>query len=296
MAYRFKHRETVPQNVRRIAAEQLDSAIALLTGKRRASREDSVHRVRKSIKKTRALLRMLRPELSDSFGDENVRLRDVGAGLSELRDTGALIGTIDSLRGQKGAPPKKLLSAVRRIFALQKRQLEDQAAARQLFSGLALELRKTRRSIKDWPLKADGFKAIAPGLERTFRDGKRALAVARSTGRTEDYHEWRKRVKDHWYQVRLLNRVWENMMSGYEQSLKELETALGEDLNLSLLETQVQELARQDARRFPISSLSRSIAPARHDLRQQALEIGAKVYAQKPREFTSQLKKLWKVW
>jgi len=59
MAYRFKHRETVPQNVKRIAAEELDSAIALLKGKRGPRREKSVHKVRKSIKKTRALLRMV---------------------------------------------------------------------------------------------------------------------------------------------------------------------------------------------------------------------------------------------
>jgi len=42
MAYRFKHRETVLENVKRIALEQLDSAI---DNKRGASREDWVHTV-----------------------------------------------------------------------------------------------------------------------------------------------------------------------------------------------------------------------------------------------------------
>jgi len=101
MAYRFKHSETVPQNVKRIAAEQLDSAIALLKGKRGTNREDAVHEVRKSIKKTRALLRMVRPELGDFFLNENVRLRDVGHKLSELRDAGALIGTVNNLRQRR---------------------------------------------------------------------------------------------------------------------------------------------------------------------------------------------------
>jgi CHAD domain-containing protein len=295
MAYRFKHSETVPQNVKRIAAEQLDSAIALLKGKRGTSREDAVHEVRKSIKKTRALLRMVRPELGDFFLNENVRLRDVGQKLSELRDAGALIGTANNLRQRRnGAAIKKLLAHVRQLFALQKRQLEEQAAARKLFPSLRVELRKIRESIRSWPLKTKGFNAIAAGVRQTFRNGRKAMETARSSSSIEDYHEWRKRVKDHWYQVRLLSRVWENVMSGYEQSLKELENALGEYINLSLLEKRVRQLP--PAGSLPMSSLHKAVGSAGHDLRQKALEIGAKVYASKPREFTHQLKRLWKNW
>jgi CHAD domain-containing protein len=133
-------------------------------------------------------------------------------------------------------------------------------------------------------------------MEQTFRDGRKALAVVRKSGRAEDFHEWRKRVKDHWYQVRLLNRVWEDVMSGYQQSLKELEDTLGEDVNLSVLENQVQQLASQDSERLPMSSLHKAAGSASHDLRQRAFEIGDKVYAEKPREFTRQLKRLWKAW
>src|SRR5262249_50281684 len=117
MAYRFKHRETVPQNVKRIAAEQLDSALALLKGKHGVSREESVHEVRKSIKKTRALLRMVRPELGDFFQAENARLRDAGHELSELRDAGALVGTVNNLRRRgNGTAPNKLPGSVRSVF------------------------------------------------------------------------------------------------------------------------------------------------------------------------------------
>lgn len=294
MAYRFKHRETVPRNVKRIAAAELDSAVALLNGKPGLSREDSVHEVRKSIKKTRALLRMVRPELGDFFHDENVRLRDVGRKLSELRDTSALIGTVDNLGGPNGGVPRKLLSSVRRLLDREKSQLEEQAAVRKLFPDLAVELRLMRQSVTYWPLQSDGFKAIADGFKRTFRDGQKALEVARNSGRTEDYHEWRKRVKDHWYQVRLLARVCGNAMTGYEQALKELENALGEDINLSLLEKRVQELASRNDGAFPMSSLRKALGAARQDLRRRALEIGDKLYAKKPGAFTRQLKKLWK--
>ena len=296
MPYRFKHRETVPQNVKRIAAEQLNSAITLLNGKHGMKREHSVHEVRKTVKKTRALLRMVRPELGDFFREENLRLRDIGRKLSEWRDAGALIGTLDKLRQEKrNGAARKALEPVRKQLKLQKRQIEERAAARRLLPGLATELRQARRAIRHLPLETDGFKSIEAGLKRTFRDGRKALALARKSRRIEDYHEWRKRVKDHWYHVRLLNKVWGDVMSGYEQSLKQLEDALGEDINLSLLEKKFQDLSPQ-GQHVPVSSLQKAVISARRDLRERALEIGAKVYAEKPADFTRQMKRLWKAW
>jgi CHAD domain-containing protein len=297
MAYRFKHRETVSQNVKRIAAEELDSTIALLKRKRGEKREDSIHEVRKSIKKIRALMRMVRGDLGDFFRDGNVRLRDAGQKVSELRDAGALIGTVDSLRRRgKKSRSGESLSSVRRLLAMRKQQLEDQAAAQKLLPALAVELRKTRSSIRYWPLETDGFAAIAEGLERTFRDGRKAFALARKTGKVEDFHEWRKRVKDHWYQIRLLNRLWGDVMSGYQQSLKELEDALGEGINLALLENLVRQQAPEGTGNLPVASIHKLIESARRELRERALETGKKVYAEKPRHFVRHLRRLWKAW
>ncbi len=85
-------------------------------------------------------------------------------------------------------------------------------------------------------------------------------------------------------------------MSGYGRSLKELEGALGEAVNLSLLENQVPRLAPQDGAPLPMSSLHRAVGSASHGQRKRALEIGAKIYAERPSEFTRQLKRLWKAW
>ena len=127
----------------------------------------------------RALLRMVRTELGDFFEDENIRLGEAAHNLSELRDASALIGALNNLRQRrKDAALKKPLVRVGKLFDLQKRQLEEQAATRKLFPGVAVELRKTRRSIRSWPLKEDGFRAIAPGVEATFRNGRKAMTTA----------------------------------------------------------------------------------------------------------------------
>ncbi|MEI9976917.1 MAG: CHAD domain-containing protein [Ignavibacteriota bacterium] len=295
MAYRFRQGESIPQNVKRIAREELGAALRQLRGKGTTPGEESVHEVRKSIKKMRALLRLVRPQLGDFFADENVRLRDTGHRLSQLRDAGALIGVVDNLRKRPQAKTAgKALSAVRRRLNRQKLHIEEDVETRRLKPELTDALRQTQQSIRYWPLETDGFPAIAEGLERTFRDGREAMARARKTGRREDFHEWRKRVKDHWYQVRLLQKVWGDVMVAYESSLKELENALGEDLNLAILSEHVESMASENG--FNAASLGKTIDAARKELRERALEIGARIYAEKPREFLRQIKRLWKVW
>jgi CHAD domain-containing protein len=297
MAYRFKHGETIPESVKRIAREEIIAAIEHLRGKSGAPGDESVHEVRKILKKIRALLRLVRPQLGDFYADENVRLRDAGRELSELRDAGALIGTLDSVRKRPhDGTVGQTLSVVRRHLTEQKRHVEEDVATRKLKPALTAALRQTQRTIRYWPLETDGFPAIEAGLEQTFRAGRKAMANARKTGRREDFHEWRKRVKDHWYQVRLLQKVWGDVMEAYELSLKALEDALGEDLNLAILGERVRTMGSENGNGVKVAALTRTIDAARKELRDRALEIGARVYAEKPREFTRQIKRLWKVW
>jgi CHAD domain-containing protein len=297
MSYKFKHGETVPQNVKRIANEEIGAAIRHLRSKTGVSRDKSVHEVRKSIKKTRALLRLVRPELGPFFADENSQLRDTGHKLSELRDAGALIGALDNLRKRtNGATTRQPVSNIRQLLTRQKRHLEEEAAAHKLMPNLAGALQQARQSVRYWPLETDGFAAIEAGLEKTFRDGRKALAQARKSGRREDFHEWRKRVKDHWYQVRLLKRLGGDVMEGYERSLKELENTLGEDLNLVVLAERMQSMAAANGNGVKPASLAKAIDSNRKELRERALETGQRVYAEKPREFTRQIRRLWKTW
>jgi CHAD domain-containing protein len=294
MAYRFKHSQTVPENIKRIAAEEIGSAIAHLRAKCRTAADESIHETRKNIKKTRALVRLVRPEPGHSYRDENAQLRDIGRQLSQLRDAGALMGVLDNLRKRSHNGAGKSLVTVRKLLAQQKQRLEEEAETRKLKPALASDLLRARKSIKYWPLEADGFSAIEAGLEKTFRNGRNAMTMARKSGRREDFHEWRKRVKDLWYHVRLLKKLWGEKMEGHDASLKELEEALGEDLNLAILAERVRSLASKNGDGLKAAQLARTIDAARTELRNRALEIGARVYSQKPREFMRQIKRLWK--
>jgi CHAD domain-containing protein len=296
MAYRLKHKESVPEGFKRIAREEIGSAIKYLHGKGRLSRDEAIHEVRKIIKKLRAVLRLVRADLGDVYAVENTRLRDAGQKLSELRDAGALVAAFDGLKDRSPKPlDKRTLAWIRRSVTLHKKHVEQDIGVRNVMQDVAGVLAACLHSARRWPLETDGFAAVEPGLEKTFRDGKKALAVVRKHGGREEFHNWRKRVKDHWYHVRLLENLWGDVMKGYEQSLKELEDALGEDLNLAILREQILSAPGAPGK-GAVNHVVKAIDASRKELRQRALAIGRRVYALKPRQFTKQMGRLWSVW
>jgi len=295
VAYHFHHGESVPEGVRRIAAEQLEGAIQELTSGKQ--RDEAIHEARKSVKKTRALLRLVRYELGEVFAGENVRLRDAGHALSEFRDAAAAIETFDQLRekfrGEFGASP---LAGVRRGLLLEKKRAERAGNVKQAAAKISARLSGIARRVNRWPLDRHGFEAIAPGLERTFRDGRKAMKAARRRPRPENFHEWRKRVKDHWYHVRLLEHVWDEMMKGLEASLKQLEDWLGTDHNLEVLRAKVNANPARYGPKADIDTLMHLIDRYQKELRGCSLEMGDRIYLERPSQFLQRMERLWEAW
>jgi len=284
MPYRFKRSESVEENVKRIAREEIDEAVKQLRSGN--DKDEAVHEVRKSLKKVRALLRIVRPELGRSFDRENTHLRDTGRKLSSIRDAAAIVEAWDGLGKQQ--PP-----SVRRALVLHQKHADQELATPDFIRSLASALMKTRKSTLRWRLRHRGFRAIGLGLLKTYRDGRKALATARKSGTREDFHEFRKRVKDHWYHIRLLEKLWTDVMQAYEHSLKDLEDALGNDLNFSILQERLPSVLETAGAAAKLDSVNATIDGKRKELRAHALEVGAKVYSQKPRDFIRQMEKLW---
>ena len=78
MAYHLKTGERVPDGIRRTAREELESAANQLEGRAGATRDEAIHEARKSIKKVRGVLRLMRPELGETYGAESARLDFIG--------------------------------------------------------------------------------------------------------------------------------------------------------------------------------------------------------------------------
>ena len=295
MAYRLKLGHAV-HDVKRVANEQLESAARGLRGEVNITRGAAIHEARKSIKKTRALLRLVRAEVGPLYDVENTRLRNLGRKLSGSRDAAVLVETFDTLVAKYAHDlPTHRLDPLRRVLVLHREQAERQLDSGSLLKRAASTLTAAALRTADWPLKTPGFAAIAPGLERTYRSGRSALATALAQPAPETFHQLRKRVKDHWYHVRLLEDLWTGIMQAYQNSLKELETWLGDDHNLVVLREHVLSRPELRGNIEETKLLGNLIDRYQHELRDQALASAQRVYAEKPRQFAARMGRLWQV-
>jgi CHAD domain len=123
MPYHLKHNESLPEGIKRVIREETDQATAHLTGKSDSNRE-----ARKSVKKIRAALRLVRTELDETFEEENVRLRNMGRALSEIREAGAIIGAFDSVIEQrhKKRLSKQVEDSIRGALLARKAHIEQE--------------------------------------------------------------------------------------------------------------------------------------------------------------------------
>lgn len=297
MGFRFQLNESVPDGVRRIVTEELGSMISDLERATPSTRDKSIHEARKSLKKLRAILRLMRRELGDTYELENRVFRNAGRTLSDLRDSASVIESFGTLeRKYKEELPAFALESVRRGLLEKKRQAEKEHDLSALLKDVAFSLRATARRVDSWPLSKDGLAALEPGVEDAYRKGKAAFQAAQKESSTDNYHEWRKRVKDHWYHVRLLENLWTEVFQGYEAVLKEVETCLGEDHNLAILRELLLNEPRLFGGRRSVNHLLPIIKREQKELRAKADAFGQRMYDEKPKRFVKGLRHLWDEW
>lgn len=297
MAYRFKAKESVPEGIRRIVREEVEDATKQLTNSKGAKRDEAIHEARKSIKKIRGAIRLMQPELGPIYRKENERLGETGRRLSEIRDAEAIIEVFDGVvEKYKDQLKPEAVRGIRRGLLKSKQETEQKIKVDAVIRQAVSALRTIARETAKWPLKKEGFDAIAPGFKRRYRGGQDAMATARKHPAPETFHEFRKRVKDHWYHVRLLESLWTEVLQARESSLKDLETWLGDDHNLVVL----HEKLNADPDRYGGEDNVRLFTALMDDyskeLREKSLSLGERIYEQKPKLLVREMSKLWDAW
>ncbi|HEX4232166.1 MAG TPA: CHAD domain-containing protein [Bryobacteraceae bacterium] len=294
MAYRLHYEAPIEKQVQQLTGEELDYAAGQLRKTGKSDGNEAIHEARKSLKKTRALLRLVQPYLGPIYRQENDCLRQIGRELSEFRDAGAILETLRDLR-KKHADQLKgpEIDAADRAILKRKQDLEDAGVLEKTLPRLADGIEKAAGRAKRLAVAADGFGAIATGLRNRFRRGRKAMLRARLHPAAENYHEWRKRVKDHWYHARLLEISWMEMMKAYADQLDMLQEWLGDDHNLTVVrDVLVRELnfREEDA---TMSKLLPVILEEQEKLREQSFALGRRIYAEKAGRVVQRLESLW---
>jgi CHAD domain-containing protein len=108
----------------------------------------------------------------------------------------------------------------------------------------------------------------------------------------ETVHEWRKRVKDLWYQLRLVRKAWPDQLDPLAEDAHALADQLGDHHDLTVLAADLagrEELAESGV-------LAALIERRQSELLDAALKLGARLYAEKPKAFERRLGSYWAAW
>lgn len=288
--------ESLTTGLKRIVLEQTALAYWQLSSANEDT-DTAVHEARKALKKTRAMLRLLRGCLGEKvYRAANVTLRDAGRELSELRIAAVLEQTLaDVVAHQPQAFPDMALPTLRQhLQEHHQRLLHDQAEEGDLLPRQAEMIAQSRALIAQTPCEAKGFSAIHVGLERTYRRGRKELAATRQDPAPHHFHLWRKRVKYLRYQMRVLNLLWPALMQAYTNELVTLSNYLGVQHDLIDLHTYLTSL-EEPTLQTEIAAFMPALDAYRGELEEDALRLGAFIYVERPAAFTRRLEQYWRV-
>jgi len=280
MGYHIEKGESLATAFGRIAAEEIDLAMAQ---SRRLHRGEAVHNARKALKRLRALLRSLRVAFPKKlFRAENRHIAATCRRISPLRDVHVQLRTLGKLKA--AASPagdhirRQLLrqqsSFIRRIPALRK-------TVRAL-------LEVSRQSLASWPLRKATAEDLASGLKRIYKQGREAFKTARKSPTPGHLHAWRKKTKSLGYGLEMIKNLGSGELSKMIRSSDILTEALGDDQDLFM----VLRALDKEHRSNPASDFDRlanRISLKRAKRQKRAFKLGEKVYGEKSGGFEKRL-------
>jgi CHAD domain-containing protein len=294
VGYEFRSGETPFATLGRIVAEQMNATADHLRD-RRVKASERVHESRKRFKEIRALLRLFHEPLGDQFAIENRWYRDAGRALAGYREVDAVIAAIGNLSPKVR---KELGSAVvrrlRRLTQRKRREVyRDRKAAETRLEDIAAQLPIAVARVNNLsPAAFNGFASIEDGLRRTLRDGRRAMRAAWKSRDAAAFHEWRKRVKDHWYHVQLLHSLWPDELAVREKLLNDLSHILGEHHDLETIRSIVAS-AEDTFTAIEAKKVDRALVARQRRLARKAKRIGEKIYSGRPSAFARRIARRW---
>ena len=294
MPYRIKRKESIRAAVRRLAREQ---NVQVIEGLRGNVTHQAAHAVRKSIKKARALLRLVWTRIEGKHRGRVIDrvYRRAARQLNPIRDARVAIDTLEVLVerfGERSRHPdfREIRQELLRAMKREARRFKQRKTA----ASIRPQLEKLTRQWKGLPLEKKGWRVLAPGVNSAYRRARKALSTVASSPSDEKFHEWRKLTKDLWYDVRILERMRPEYMGGLAVKLEKLADHLGDDHDLVLLQ---DAAARIECGAPDEIELLNGLVSKRHSqLRVKALALGEQIFAEKASVFCDRLGRFWQAW
>ena len=288
MAFRLKSRESLPGGLKRVFCEQIDSALHCCQNPAK-QRGVTVHEVRKNLKRLRAAMRLAIGAVGKNcHAKEDRCVRQIGRLVSDLRDAQVRLQTFIQLRDKaKKNSKRQLFPRTEELLLLERESFSAAFAGWQRQAIPQLERLKAR--LTAWTLNDLNWKQICNAVCKIYRRGQRALVKTIDDPEPEHFHAWRKRVKDVWYELRILQPLNRTVLEEMAHDAEVLGELLGSEHDLDFLLARLEKERGDAAFAGELGQLQKLIGKRCKRLRCDALELGRRFYAEPSKAFAKRI-------
>ena len=234
-------------------------------------------------------MRLAIPEVGKNrHAREDGCVRKIGRLVSDLRDSQVRLQTLIQLRDETAKGPgdspfpriEELLSLERHSFSAAFAGWQKQAIP---------QLERVEARLLKWPLEGLTWKQICGAVCKIYKRGQRRLATTINDPDPENLHAWRKRVKDLWYQLRILQPLNRAVLTEMAHDADVLGELLGGEHDLAFLWTRLEKESGDETLRDELAQLEKQIRKRGKRLRTNALELGRRFYAEPAKAFAKRI-------
>jgi CHAD domain-containing protein len=257
---------------------------------------ETVHEVRKALKRWRALLRLSARPLGDQADQMRTEARELMRALSGARDAQSALDALADLRKtqdlQKNHVPFSATSmeTVRLRMTEIKNAAEQTSFTKDMRDRLSHYLDYATLVLDRWPLKAIDFDTVADALTATYRRSRQLLPDNWPGAEAEHLHDLRRRVVEHRHQMDLIEHLWPRLGQVWAEEAQRLRNQLGACQDLAMLSNFTgphQPLAPWRSRLAPVIE-ARRVAHLK-----TAARLAGRLFAEKPKAFRRRIAALW---
>jgi CHAD domain-containing protein len=252
--------------------------------------EQDIHEIRTTIKRLRALLRLIRPVIDpELFNRENARLRSAAGLLSLARDTAVACETLKTLAVSNRSDQAAVSSV---LSSLQSRRGLPNASDKAM-AEVRRCLEQTRRNFHRLKLVGSEREILESGLGAVYRQGRERMKVAIKRGQDNGFHRWRIRAKNLYYELEFLECVWPKEFRRLLSLLSKLQDQIGVDHDVAVLRSWLKRKPESFGEKEMVQRVVTCLDNRTRQLRQSAVPRGRKIWREKPRRFAREVARYW---
>ncbi|HKK38895.1 MAG TPA: CHAD domain-containing protein [Cryomorphaceae bacterium] len=294
MSLKIATQQNFSEGLKEKIKEQCTQSLQFIKAKAKTDPHEVIHETRKSLKKNRAILRLVRDQI-DFYKEENAFFRDEGRRIADLRDATSVIEALDQLyeRFTDQLYEKTFDQYRKHLISRRDQKASDSIGDKGVLKTLEQQLTEKCAELDQWTFGVESIDDLLPSIKRVYKRGRKGYKKTRENPNSANFHEWRKRVKYLRYQLDLLNRIWPNFLDTWEDELHDLSDLLGDDRDLYMLAELVEKDKDQFADRESYELMHSLINFRRSALQDDALSLGKRLYLLEKETFAAWIKTSW---